>query len=82
MGFFRYAQNYRNLYPKAFDFCENLKMHEKNIWKSANLLLLFYTVLTDSATLKNINRGWAGEAPWKPSINKNCVKVRQKLVYT
>ena len=60
---FRYAQNYRNLYTKAFDFCENLKIREKNIWKSANFLLLFYTVLTDRATLKNINRGWAREAP-------------------
>ena len=60
---FRYAQNYRNLYPEAFDFCENLKNARKNILKPANFLLLFYTVLTDSATLKNVNRGWAREAP-------------------
>ena len=35
------AQNYKKLYPKAFDFCENLKIPEKTFENLQAFLLLF-----------------------------------------
>ena len=42
------AQNYKKLYPKAFDFCEILKMCEKvfEIQQTFFVIVLYCTVYT------------------------------------
>ena len=43
------AQNYKNVCPKDFDFCEILKMREKYLKIHESFLLLFYTVKRQDA---------------------------------
>ena len=68
------AKNYKNVYPKVFDFCKILKCATKyyQIPKFVLFCFVLYKmkILTDKATIKSWNRRWA----W--STSKAYIKNR------
>ena len=83
-GRFIDAQNYKSLYPKAFDYCEILKLREK-IWLNLRAFCCCYCFIF-TIFLQEIPENFSGIFLWKllrntqdlvpnfTDFSRNCIK--------